>query len=711
MFKRVLLSIMFVASIAWIAYYAWDIASEKNNYVPELVFSDADGQLLIVVRPDEINFSAIESFQNAPSINLIKSLDDTLYSRGYFSQKRPHMLLIAEKNWTASEIKKLFRDKKVIVNGKNVSVDKYEGNFYKTGLYLSKGNVEHLGSARTNFLIDKKASASLLTLTSEGTTVATDIYFKSSGRVNYISRNANIEQGTQVRDETFFAGLISKNISNYHFYERDYYATLDPEFAVSPMYQWLLNGFVIAEYDGEKVIVSDYLGGQDPVLILNDINQTLDSNRFENQLMRGFPGEGNSYIVKYLEDLVVISESEAACDKMIADYKLGNTIASSRTVRYRHYGELPKAVSERFVGENESYSKSVYKGRLMETYTGIPVPETTKELSASVNLSCGFDISDFRVLPGQGNVVVLGANGEVVCFKDKKLAWKKKIDDKILGELQVIDLHYNGEMYILLGTANALYLWDMKGNDATGFPISFADEATAQPKFYRWRERSYFLVGNTQNRLVQYDAKGRELDAFRIGHGIRNSIDIWVSQKRLFAGIESSEMQFTMFEIEKRRALRSFQTLPGARTIKVPNQIFRFSIKDNMLVRMDQKGNRENLDTYPEGKMIDLKTNKVIAIQTQNTLHLLNDQGIGFAEIVLPFSDLADVFVSTNESGKTYICVIDGLENNVYLYGTDGTQLGARALEGQTRVHMQTVNNSKCITTVVDQFVIQYIED
>lgn len=709
MFKRVLLGVLFVASLAWIAYYAWDIASAKNNYVPEIVFSEADGQLLVVLRPDEVNFNAIESFQDAPSLDLIQSLNDSSYQKGYFSQKRAHLLLLSEVNWNSKSIKSLFKDKTATIDGAEVRVAGYSGKYYKNSLYLSKGTMVHEGDKDTKFPVDKKASASLISFSDKGIKNATDIYFKANGRVNFVTRNANIEQGSQIKDENIFAGLISRNISNYHFYERDYYATLDQEFAVGPMHQWMLNGFVIAEYDGEKVIVSDYLGGQDPILILNDINQTLDSNRFDNQLMKDFPSAGGSYVVKYLEDLVVFSESESACDKMLADYKLGNTIASSTSIRYRYFGELPKAVSERFVGEDQSYSKSVYQGRLMETYTGIPVPEESKELSASVNLSCGFDIKDFVVLPGQGNVAVLGTQGEIACYTNKKLAWKKKIDDKIVGSISLVDLHYNGEMYVHLNTASQLYLWDLKGNSATGFPVNIDTEITAPTKFYRWRERSYFLVG-TSNKLIQLDAKGRELDVYNIGHPIQKPIDVWVSQKRLFAGLASNTVQFTMFELEKRRSLRSFEILPGSKSVKVPNQLFRFSITDNALVRMDQKGRRDNIDRYPEGKLLYLSKN-AMAIQTGSTLSLLNEEGIGFGQITLPFSDIADIYITTLESGKTYICLIDALENNVYLYGTDGSQLSNKALEGQTRVHLQTVNNSKCITTVVDQFVIQYIED
>ncbi|XOV69037.1 MAG: hypothetical protein ACFHU9_07580 [Fluviicola sp.] len=710
MFKRILLGLLFFASLAWIAFYAWDIARNKNNYIPEIVFSEADGQLLVVLRPDEVNFEAIESFQDAPALNLVKALNDSIYQKGYFSQKRPHFLLISETNWSTKSIKNLFPDKTPQINGDQVTVDGFSGKFYKNGLYLSKGSILHEGDENRIFPLDKKASASLITFSEKGVKNTTDIYFKGNGRVNFVTRNANIEQGAQVKDENVFAGLISRNISNYHFYERDYYATLDQEFATGPMYQWLLNGFVIVDYDGEKVLVSDYLGGQDPILILNDINQTLDGNRFDNRLTKDFPSNGGTYVVKYLEDLVVFSESESACDKMLADYKLGNTIASSTNVRYRYFGELPKAVSERFVGKEKSYSKSVYQGRLMETYTGIPVPEASKELSVSVNLSCGFDVKDFVVRPGLGNIVVLGTNGEIACFKDKKLAWKKQINDKIIGSISLVDLHYNGEMYVHLNTSENLYLWDLKGNEATGFPVKIDTEITAPTKFYRWRERSYFLVGTENNKLIQLDAKGRELDVYKIEHSIQKPIDIWVSQKRLFAGLASNANQFTMFEIDKRRKLRSFDILSGSKSVKVPNQLFRFSVTDDVLVRMDQKGRQDNIDRFPDGKLLFIN-DKSLAIQTNNTLSLLNEEGIGYGQIALPFSDIADIYITTLESGKTYICLIDALENNVYLYGTDGSQLSTKALEGQTRVHLQTVGDSKCITTVVDQFVIQYIED
>jgi hypothetical protein len=710
MLKRLLLGFLFTTSIIWIAYYAWDIASEKNNYVPELVFSEADEEVLIVVRPNEVEFGAVPSFKNAPALSIMLNLNDSLYSRGYFSKVRPHMLLLSEENWTPKTIRKLFLGEKVRLDGRKIRVSGFEGSYYKNTLYLSQGTIDKAQQQMPNFPFDKKASASLLSIKKDNIAVLNDIYFKRDGRVDFITRDTDIIQGEQIKDAPIFSGLLSRNISTYHFYERDYYATLDPTFAQSPMYRWLLNGFVEVKYAGETVIISDYLGGQDPILILNDINQTIDSNRFDIPLTKNFPSKGKEYIIKYLEDAVVISESESACNKMIADYKLGNTIASSTSTRYRFFGALPKAVSERFISEDLSYSKSVYKGRLMETYAGTSIAESTKEMNPTVNLSCGFDIADFSVLPGIGNVAVLGKKGEIACFKDQKLAWRNQIDGNIKGSIEVIDLNYNNEWYILIGTESKIHLFNMEGEEASGFPIVLDLDITTPPKFYRWRERSYFLIGTADKKLRQFDAKGRELDIMKIDHNITQPIDIWASQQRLFAGLVSKSLEFTMYEVEKRRPLRSFNILPGSLPIKVPNQLYRFSVSENTLVLMNQKGQQTQIDSYANGLLIPTHSDAVLAILTQNTLHLLNNQGIGFGQIALPFSDIEDIFVSTEASGKTYICVIDGLENNVYLYGTDGKQLHKGALEGQTRVHVQTVKALKCITTVVDQFVIQYIE-
>ena len=68
---------------------------------------------------------------------------------------------------------------------------------------------------------------------------------------------------------------------------------------------------------------------------------------------------------------------------------------------------------------------------------------------------------------------------------------------------------------------------------------------------------------------------------------------------------------------------------------------------------------------------------------------------------------ITSVFFST-ASNKTLVGVIDGLENNVYFYTTDGKRMIQKPIEGQTKILVSPMGNENIITTVIDQFIVQY---
>ncbi|NRA11701.1 MAG: hypothetical protein HRT57_07090 [Crocinitomicaceae bacterium] len=715
MLNRIVIAIIFLVSLSWIIYVALDISSEKNNYSPESLFNSKDGEVLIVIRPSEVNFADLDKFADAPSYDLMVSLNDTAYHMGYFSQKRDHLLLVKDDNWNSASIDLLFGNGRVSnSNSDEFKVGQYNARFHKTKLYLWKTNINNDNESKSEFIFDKKASAAIFRFSDAGKiNNHSDIYFNDDGKINYITKDANIKQGSQVRDEVLFAGITTRNFDSYQFFERDYYATLDNDFKNGPMSKWQLNGFVKLIYQGETVIISDYIGGQDPILILNDLNQTQDSSVFSHTLIKGFPSQNSSYTIKYLEDAVVISESAAICDQVIADYRLGNTIALDKTINTKIFGQLPRAVSERMISSEESYAKMVYSGKLMETHTGHSEMTQQPKMASSISMSCGFDIADFAVLSGSGNVVALSNKGEIIAFRDQKPSWKADINDKPIGEIQLIDLHGTGESFILLNTKDEIHLWNLTGHYETGFPIKLETEVTNEVKFYRWKEKGYFFIANENQKVVQFDAKGRELNIISSGMNINRRIDVWASQRRLFAGFANSSL-FKMYDVEKRKIHREFPISTESISLKVPNQLFQYSLSNNQLVKFDQKGIRTDFETYNRAKFHGIQidhSSPVLIVQSSNQIRLINSEGVSFSEINLPFNEVEDVHVFTGDSGKTLIGVIDGLENNVYLYGTDGQKVVNKSLEGQSKIRLGSTNNQKRITTIVDQFVIQYFED
>lgn len=714
MFKRVLLGLIFLTSIAWIGYIGYGIFTATNAYSELHVFNESDGQVIIVNRASEVNFDAITGFDESPTYTIAQSLSPT-YKTAYFSLNRAQFILVYEQNWNAQNLQQIFNGEALEVDEdkRTLVLGEWSGSYKNDRLYLSKERFSTNEEALEPLVYDKKASASVLMLNKANTVASVlDIYFKENGKVDYITRNENIQQGKQIRDQALFSGYISRKIESYHFFERDYYATLDETFANGPMAKWLQSGFVQVDYNGTTVLVCDYIDGQDPILILNDLQQTTDSSRFKTPLTNTFPKSGNAYSVKYLDDLVVIAEKAEACDLFVADYKLGNTIAQNNATKQRIYGGLPQSVSERYIANELRVSKAVYNGYLLETKFG-QGPTEVEAQDESIAMTCGFNIVDFQPFDQPGKLVALGSKGEVIFFQKGKKTWSKDLQSKALGNLQLIELHGGGATYVLVNTEDAIHLWDTKGQYAPGFPVKMEKSAVNEVKFYRWKDKSYFLVTDDENTTFQFDSEGRELTHFRSKLVPERQIDVWSSQGRLFFGFASSS-QFEMFEMDKSRALRTFDIPSNSYSIKAPNQLFHFGMSQGKLCQIDQKGTKTNYESYADGQLLPTNLdskNPVLVVRSRNTLHFVNQNGMEISKLRLPFNEIEEVNIFTLNSGKTVISVIDGLENNVYLYNMTGNQLLNRSLEGKTKVNVSSMGNGLMITTVVDNYVIQYFEN
>jgi hypothetical protein len=715
--NRIFLGLVLLLSLFWLGYVSLDILSETNNFAPEYLFCEKDEKVLVINRPQEVNLDALPDFANAPMAETYRNFSHRPATTIYISANQAQMLLVRSSNWIEEDILDLFAQHssgKVKMDGQEFSIGELKGRFYKRNLYLSQGTITHNTGKRVKFNFDSKASASILHLNgSSSVRSVTDIYFRGNERVDYITYNEQLEQGKQVKDEEVFSHILTRNFSEYHFRERDFYAGEDSIFAAGPMFGWMQSGFVEIQYEGSTALISDYIDGQDPILILNELNQSQDAVQFDIPLTRTFPSPGGKYVIKYLEDLVVISQDEAICDKILADFKLGNTIALNKGARFQLYGALPGSVSERILTRNKAYTRAVYRGRLLETHMGEYVTATEDKVKKeSLALNCGFPIADFAVLPQSGNLVVLGEQGEVARFRDGKLQWSKRLNAETVGEVQLIDLHQTGELFVLVTTRKEIHLWNLQGEAVNGFPIILDEKASFQTRFYRWNDRSYFLQCTEDNQLTQFDAKGGELHMMPLNVAPSRPLDVWASNGTLFVGVASAS-QFAMIDIDHRKIYREF-ALPGnCHSYKIPNELLQYGLEGGTLYKLSQKGVRSNFQSFPQASLLRLQAegqNKVLVVKSNNTLHLLNPEGIPFCTINLPFNEVEDVFVQTFDSGKTLTAVIDGLENNVYLYALDGSKIKHVPMEGQTKVHLGSLGSQTMVTTVVDQFVVQYFD-
>lgn len=709
MFKRVLLYLTVGISVLWLGYIAFDLKNGQIQLEPNRLFGDEDSAMILVMRPEEVRMDEIPELYNSPNLELIQTLAQNRYDQAYISAERSQVLLIRNKTWDSESIKALFLNSPELkIDGKKIHFKDYSGEYFKTKLYLSTQlfNTEN-GTKRLIF--DKKASAAVFSLAAGHDDSRTEYYFKPDGLITYKSdENQNIP-GTKVNDGAIFAKYISADISAYHFYERDYYSYLDSVFASGPMFLWLDKGFTRITIDGEDAIIGDFVEGQDPDLVLSDFSQSFDTTSFNIPLTKDFPSKGKSYNLAFLDNLVVIAESQSTCDKIISDYRLGNTLSLKSDLHALLFDKLPKQVSERKYSKDELFSTSLYQNSLMHNYVNLNSRPATTSIATSkpVTRSLGEDIYDFWMDAKKNECILLGRTGKIAFYSNGNLTWSKEIESAPITPVASADIFDNGSNYYFFCTEEKLYLFDNKGNSPTGFPIRLDATPTAESAFYRWKGNAYFLVP-TGNQVFQFDAKGREINIFKLPVTIDKKPIVWASQSKLFAGI-SGNNNFIMYEIERRREYRSFPLKNEHIYLKFPNEVFLYTTSEGKLNKTDQKGITSKLGNQ-EGNFItpqhDLQ--RTLLIKNNKQLSLTNENGIPYGTIQLPSDELSSVDVVQSLEGKTILALLDGLENNVYLYESNGKRLSLKPLEGQGKVQLETNDSGLIVTTIVGQFVVSY---
>ncbi len=62
----------------------------------------------------------------------------------------------------------------------------------------------------------------------------------------------------------------------------------------------------------------------------------------------------------------------------------------------------------------------------------------------------------------------------------------------------------------------------------------------------------------------------------------------------------------------------------------------------------------------------------------------------------------------TSINSRSYIAVIDGLENNVYLYNINGRKLPQSNLEGSKKCVLSTQGSHLILTSIIENYIVQY---
>lgn len=726
MLGRYILISLGIIAILWTAYVSIDLIDKKDELSPIQIFGIEDKELLVIHRSDEFDWNAIPfktTLSNKTLLDQLGELPKNINSL-FISSNRSHLLFESTELWSRKRIKKMFHQSGLKLNFEGVhsfSANEFKGKIYRNRLYLYAKEYATETLIENWLVLDKKASASLVRFEDPGFQL-TDIYLKEGGRVDYITRKDKTLKGKQIRDKELFAHVLPVNIDEYHFFEKEFLGSTDVIFSKSPMYEWVDKGLVLLSLDGKKAIISDFKESQDPVNSLFDFikkdPENLPYGFFQNlELIKGFPENPSKGFYAYnMDDYVVMSQDQDLCEQIVANYRLGNTLSQHPDKMNSIFGKLPAKVSERHTGIDVHLSRSVYNGQLFQTVLPQKQSGTNTDESENNNVyktfKLGGKIHDFYILSGEGNFIAITKSGMLRSYQNGSRSWEKQLNGEPIGEIAKVK--WKDMPYWLITTKNGVYLFDEQGNIPEGFPSIAADKQLVAPaSVYSWKGRYWILAVNSNGEILQLDQIGRRFAKINTGlSGVNAPIDIWVSQRRVYYGIRNDQT-FKMIDAESKREHRSFSIPTNTISFKNNNEIFFYAIDGDQLVKLDQKGNRNNLgggwQDFKLASVNDSEGKIWLTLFGSNTVKLADNSGKPWHSISTKSQNIESVTVEFMSGGKSIITVVDGLENDVYLYGLNGQMIGSDSFEGSFKGLTETLaSGKKVLTTIVDDFIVQH---
>jgi hypothetical protein len=730
MFGKYLLPILGLLSIVWIAYIGLDLLVKSNDFSPSYIFGKEDGNILVIHRSDEYKMLN-STFKPSPKAGyLYEHISPWLNNEKMviLSEKRNHILIEIKDQWTRNAIINLFLKIGETVNFtalRSFTMGDYKGKFHHNILYITANKFTTSKVDDSWLKFDKKASATLIYFSNESF-VSSDIYWSTQGETKYVSKYENGKNYVQLEDERLFAGALPDQLEDYHFYEKEYFKSVDSLFAISPMYKWIETGLVSFSFKGAQVWLTDFKAGQEPILAMHEFGKDTNYNNEETEaffnridLCSNLTSKKGFYI-KYMDGFAVLSTSKSACDHVVASFRLGETLSMNKPKLKKVYGRLPKRVSERYVSNDLIYTRTFYKDKVFETYlqSGYDIEEPKLASSTSnstISMVVGNDIKYIHSFNEKGNVLAISQKGIIFCYKKGDLIWKKDFGQSLIGDVDQIVLQSTRERVWCFSTKNKIHLLDSLGNSIPGFPIQVQGEIKSGIQTIDYRGALLFAFVTTENQLMAINQKNQMIFNQKLDlSDVVNRPLLWISQSYLLSSIDDGKTNI-IFNVTSKKELRRFGVLDHSISRIVKNEFKNFGIQNNSLYEIDQKGNKHELVVGVSGELFVPSLGngmKMLAIKNEQIIQFISYFGEKFGEVKVPFKDLENVYVNKSSSNMTYVSLVDGIENNVYLFDIKGHQLRQIPYKGKLMSKISwSATNELILTTVVDDYVIQYIEN
>ena len=287
------------------------------------------------------------------------------------------------------------------------------------------------------------------------------------------------------------------------------------------------------------------------------------------------------------------------------------------------------------------------------------------------------------------------------------LYWKKKIDEKIIGQIKQIDTYKNGRLQISFRTKNRFYVLDRNGNEVKelSFKIDSGEINNPVSIFDYEKNRNYRFVFTNDNTIKMFDSRGKIVRGFNpdvFDSSIINSPNHLRIDGKDFIIVQLENNDLKILDRRGRDRIKIDEKIQFSK-----NHIFSYL---KTFTTTDNQGNLIQIDM--DGKLskknLNLSIDNLIDIENDNLVYLSeNNLSIKGINVELPFGRYSKPKIF-NESGNMLIGITNLDESNIYLYKDNGELLDGFPLKGNSIIDVKNSDKDDKteILTRLDNFSI-----
>ncbi len=247
-----------------------------------------------------------------------------------------------------------------------------------------------------------------------------------------------------------------------------------------------------------------------------------------------------------------------------------------------------------------------------------------------------------------------------------QVEWTKKIDGKIIKEINQIDSYKNGKLQLAFVTKKSLYMLDRKGRDVGKFPLKFNDAITKPLSVFDYdNNKNYRLLITQNNELYMFDSKGNIIRGFNYdkkGRIITKPKHFRISNKDIIVFKTNDELK-----ILNRRGKIRIKTKRKHNFSE--NEIFEYqnflvSTTDlNEVIKIDMQGNTFLEKSIANNIKLAGEKKSIFTLERNILSNTKNNIEIAFGK----YED----FKIYLRNDKSFINIFDSQNNKIYLFDNE----------------------------------------